>query len=92
MKVCDNCLTAAYDEAVGMGFIHEANNREFLEVMCIELGADIADHVCLVSLISLTLLFITTYKRTLTISIGNSPMYNSFLYAITLFSSSIANL
>ncbi len=49
MKVCDNCLTAAYDEAVGMGFIHEANNREFLEVMCIELGADIADHVCLVS-------------------------------------------
>ena len=36
--VCDGCLTTAYDEGAG--------DRENQQIICREMGADIADHLC----------------------------------------------
>ena len=36
--VCDGCLTAAYDEGAG--------DQEDQQIICREMGADIADHLC----------------------------------------------
>lgn len=38
LSVCDSCLTAAYDEG--------ATDRQTQRTICIEFGADIADHLC----------------------------------------------
>ena len=38
IKVCDSCLTAAYDEGTG--------DVGFLRAICTDMGADIADHLC----------------------------------------------
>lgn len=37
-KICDECLTAAYDEG--------ATDAETQEEVCLSMGADIADHYC----------------------------------------------
>lgn len=36
---CDSCIDAAYDEAA-------TDDRETLELLCADLGADMTDHVC----------------------------------------------
>ncbi len=37
-NVCDSCLTAAYDEG--------ASGRDDQRILCMGMGADIADHLC----------------------------------------------
>ena len=37
--ICDDCLTAAYDEG--------AQTREEQEIMCTTIGNEITDHTCL---------------------------------------------
>jgi hypothetical protein len=49
LNVCDNCLTAAGDEVPNVGFMEPPDERELLELICTNQGADIADHVCLVT-------------------------------------------
>lgn len=47
VHICDNCLTAAYDE---VSWDPEAcDNYELQKQICLNQGADIADHVCLVT-------------------------------------------
>ena len=38
VKVCDGCLTAAYDEGAG--------DHGLQVTICTDMGADIADHLC----------------------------------------------
>lgn len=45
-SICDNCLTAAADEVVMLS-PEAAEDRALLEQICINQGADIADHSCL---------------------------------------------
>lgn len=42
MKLCDSCLQAGEDEAQGFGL----DNDQIVETVLLELGADIADHIC----------------------------------------------
>lgn len=45
IDVCDNCLTAASDECDPIRDL----DRDMLEMVCINQGADILDHECLVT-------------------------------------------